>query len=115
MLHKYNPFQLVCRGKVVVLAKFILPSLYIDRATQMMGDESLSSRIYELQQLEKYRFLVEFHQKVDKECQKAWDDRHIKSKYFQVGDYVLLYDSKYLKHPRKLQMHWLGPFLVAYI
>jgi hypothetical protein len=26
---------------------------------------------------------------------------------------VLLYDSKYLKDPGKLQMHWFSPFLVA--
>ena len=25
---------------------------------------------------------------------------------------VLLYDSKFIKHPGKLQMHWLGPYLV---
>lgn len=28
---------------------------------------------------------------------------------------MLLYDGKYLKNPRKLQMHWLGPFQVVYI
>jgi hypothetical protein len=28
---------------------------------------------------------------------------------------VLLYDNKYQKHPGKLQMHWLGPFIVAEI
>ena len=25
---------------------------------------------------------------------------------------MLLYDSKFIKHPGKLQMHWLGPYLV---
>ena len=25
---------------------------------------------------------------------------------------MLLYDSKFMKHPGKLQMHWLGPYLV---
>ena len=25
---------------------------------------------------------------------------------------MLLYDSKLIKHPSKLQMHWLGPYLV---
>ena len=25
---------------------------------------------------------------------------------------MLLYDNKFLKHPGKLQMHWLGPYLV---
>jgi hypothetical protein len=26
---------------------------------------------------------------------------------------VMMYDSKFLKHPRKLKMHWLEPFLVG--
>ena len=25
---------------------------------------------------------------------------------------MLLYDSNFMKHPGKLQMHWLGPYLV---
>ena len=39
----------------------------------------------------------------------------MKTKPFQVGDYVLLYDSKYLKHLGKLQMHWLDPYQVKSI
>jgi hypothetical protein len=40
---------------------------------------------------------------------------NIKTKYFLQGDQVLLYDSKYQKVPGKLQMHWIGPFIVAKI
>ena len=25
---------------------------------------------------------------------------------------MLLYDNKFMKHPDKLRMHWLGPYLV---
>ena len=25
---------------------------------------------------------------------------------------VLLYDMKFTKHPGKLQMHWLGPYMI---
>ena len=28
---------------------------------------------------------------------------------------MLLHDSKFIKHPGKLQMHWLGPYLVQSI
>jgi hypothetical protein len=59
--------------------------------------------------------LANFHQTVEKARQKAWYDKHIKAKTFAQGDQVLLYDSKYQKHPRKLHMHWLGPFIVAKI
>ena len=28
---------------------------------------------------------------------------------------VLLYDSKFTKHLGKLQMHWLGPYVILFI
>ena len=45
---------------------------------------------------------MEFHQKVQKARQKAWHDRHIKTKAFQVEGKVLLYDSRFQKFPGKL-------------
>ena len=58
-----------------------------------------------------YRFSPE----VQKEQHKAWHDRNIKRKWFQLGNLVLMYDSKFLKHPRKLEMHWMGPYRIEHI
>jgi hypothetical protein len=69
----------------------------------------------ELKEIEETRFLADFHQSVEKARQKSWHDRHIKTKSIVQGDKVLLYDSRYQKHPCKLCMHWLGPFIVAEI
>jgi hypothetical protein len=44
---------------------------------------------------------------------KAYHDRHIKKKEFKQGDLVLVYDSKFIKHPGKFRMHWLGPYEIA--
>jgi hypothetical protein len=112
-LHRYTPFQLVYGKEVVVPAEFITPSLYIAHDTQMTDDESVAQRIADLQELEEARFLAYFHQSVEKSRHKSWHDRHIKSKIFAQGDKVLLYDSPYQKHPGKLCMHWLGPFIVV--
>jgi hypothetical protein len=49
------------------------------------------------------------------EYEKASNDRHIKNKIFKEGDVVLLYDIKYLQHPGKFKMHWLGPYQVEAI
>jgi hypothetical protein len=68
-----------------------------------------------LQELEEATFLADFHQTVEKDKQKDWHDRHIKDKIFLKGDKVLLYDSRYQKHPRNLCMHWLGEFIVVEI
>ena len=47
--------------------------------------------------------------------EKAWHDRHIKNKIFQIGDLVLLYDSKFIKFPGKFKTHWLGPYQIQQI
>jgi hypothetical protein len=28
---------------------------------------------------------------------------------------VLLYDNKFLQHPGKFQMHWLGPYVIRFV
>jgi hypothetical protein len=106
---------LVYGKEVVVPTEFITPSLYIAHATHMTDDESVAQRIADLQELEEAIFLADFHQTVEKARHKSWHDRHIKDKIFVQGDKVLLYDSRYQKHPGKLCMHWLGPFIVAEI
>ena len=66
-------------------------------------------------ELEEDRFIVGFHQQVHKEREKAYHDRHIKKKVFKQGDLVLVYESKFMKHPGKFRTHWIGPYEVAYV
>jgi hypothetical protein len=65
--------------------------------------------------IEEDRFVTGFHQQVQKAREKAWHDRHIKQKIFQVGDLVLLYENKFMQNPRKFRMHWLGPYVIKYM
>ena len=39
----------------------------------------------------------------------------IKKKTFKQGDLVLVYDSKFIKHPGKFRTHCLGPYEIAYV
>ena len=91
---------------------YIVPSLRIAAAVGMVDAEALEAHVAQLIQLDKDHFIVGFQQHVMKDRQKAWHDRHIKKKQFTEGDLVLLYDRKFIKHLGKLQMHWLGPYLV---
>jgi hypothetical protein len=68
-----------------------------------------------LVEIEEDKFIAGFHQQVQKEREKAYHDMHIKKKAFKQGDLVLVYDSKFIKHPRKFRMHWLGPYEVTYV
>ncbi|XP_043817360.1 uncharacterized protein LOC122725014, partial [Manihot esculenta] len=46
---------------------------------------------------------------------KAFHDKNISRKHFQVGDKVLLFDSRFKLFPGKLRSRWIGPFLVEHI
>ena len=92
--------------------EYIVPSLCIVAAMGMDDAEALEQCVAQLVQLKEDRFIARFHQQVAKDRQKAWHDRHIKKKLFAEGDLVLLCDNKFIKHPGKLQMHQLGPYLV---
>jgi hypothetical protein len=65
--------------------------------------------------MEEDQMLAGFHQQVQKSRDKSWHDRHIKKKTFKQGDLVLTYDNKSFQHPRKLKMHWLGPYVVKFV
>jgi hypothetical protein len=56
-----------------------------------------------------------FNQVVEKEMKKAWHNYNICQKILQPGSLILLYDNKYLHHPGKLCMCWLGTFQLVYI
>jgi hypothetical protein len=72
-------------------------------------------RLTQLVELEEDRFMAGFHQQVQKEREKAYHDRHIKKKAFKKGDLVLVYDSKFIRHPGKFRTHWLGPYEITYV
>jgi hypothetical protein len=79
-----TPFQLVYGQEAVMPMEFILPSLCIATITELSDTGAIEERLAQLVQLEEDRFIAGFHQQVQKSREKAWHDRHIKSKKFQV-------------------------------
>ena len=92
-----------------------MPSLRIAALIEMMDVDSVEQRFSQLIQMEDERFVARFHQNIEKQRQKAWHDRHIRTKQFKFGGLVLLYDSKCFKHLGKLKTHWIGPYVVVHI
>ena len=78
----------------------------------MDDEEALEECLDQLVQTKEDRSVACFQQHVEKDRQKYWHDRHIKKKQFQQGDLVLLYDNKFMNHPGKLQLYWLGSYIV---
>ena len=81
--------------------EYIVPSLCIATTTGMDNWEALEEHIPQLIQLEVDHFIIGFHERVEKDRQKSWHDRHINNKQFTQRYLVLLYDSKFMKHPGK--------------
>lgn len=74
----------------------------------------MEQRLQELLQLEEDR-AANFHQEVYKAREKAWNDRRVKKKTFQLEYLVLLYYNKFLQHLGKLQMYWMGPYTIHHV
>ena len=49
---------------------------------------------------------------MQKQKHKAWHDTNIKSKNISLGDLVLLYESQIKGKPIKLEIAWLGPYII---
>ena len=81
----------------------------------MADEEIVNERLLNLVKLEEDRFVAGFHQQVQKDREKSWHDRHIKSKAIKAGDLVLLYDSKFAWFPGKFCMYCLGPYQVKHV
>jgi hypothetical protein len=99
----------------VVLMEYLVPILRIVAFTGMDDTGVAQERITQLVEMEEERFITGFHQHVQKERENVYHDRHIKKKAFKQGDLVLMYDSKFIKHPGNFRTHWLGPYENAYV
>ena len=100
---------------MVIKMEYIVPRLHIVVATGMRVEGAVEERLEQLLHLEEDCFIGFFHQQVEKDRHKAWHDHRVKSKDFQREYIVLIYDSKFAKHPGKLYMHWLGPYIIQFI
>ena len=52
------------------------------------------------------------HTEVTQVQRKIWNDKHIKYKQFQEGDWASLYDSWDKDFKGKLRNRWLGPYVI---
>ena len=81
----------------------------------MNMDEAGKERKLQLQELEELRIEAYENSRIYKEKTKAFHDKMISRKQFQIGDKVLLYNSRLRFMPGKLRSRWLGPFVVSNI
>ena len=68
--------------------------------------------MFQLQKLEEERVNSIHHERVQKQQQKYWHDKNLKTKHILAIDLVLLYDCKVKGKLVKLEIAWQGPYII---
>ena len=72
-------------------------------------------RMLTLNELNEFRLEAYENARNYKEKTKRWHDKHIRTKAFEVGQKVLLFNSRLRLFPEKLKSRWSGPFTITRI
>ncbi|XP_062103691.1 uncharacterized protein LOC133814788 [Humulus lupulus] len=74
---------------------------------------SKALRLAQLNELDELRHDSYENARIYKEKTKKWHENNIVNQNFQVGDKVLLFNSRLKLFPGKLKSQWSGPFIVT--
>ena len=72
-------------------------------------------RMPQLSELDEFCNEAYENARIYKEKTKVWHDKHIMRKEFEVGQRVLLFNSRLKLFPGKLKSRWSGPFKVTQV
>ena len=107
-----TPFQMLygksCHQPVEVEYKAIWATKLLN--LEIKGPQE--KRAVDLHELEEIRLEVYESSKIYKERTKAVHDKKISPKDFNIGDHVLLFNSRLKLFPKKLKSRWSRPFTI---
>ncbi|XP_027076946.1 uncharacterized protein [Coffea arabica] len=110
-----SPYHLVY-GKVYHLPIEIdYKAYWAIKAINMDFNLARGRSLLELSELEEHRLHAYENVKIYKKKIKYWHDKHIIPKQFQIGQEVLLFNSRMRLFPGKLKSRWSGPFEVTQV
>ncbi|CAL1407010.1 unnamed protein product [Linum trigynum] len=75
--------------------------------------QAREKRLLQLNELDEIRLNAYENAQIYKKKTKRWHDQHIVRREFNVGDKVLLFNSRLRLFPGKLKSRWSGPFTVT--
>ena len=107
-----TPFKLVYGQEAIVPLHFRQHTSEVTKVFKIDMSEAKNVRTFHLQKLEEDRIMAIQHREAQKQQQKAWHDRNIKTNNISIRDLVLLYDSGIKGKPRKLETAWMVPYIV---
>src|SRR4051812_38768825 len=78
----------------------------------MILDLPSEKGLFEISSLDEWRTQAYENAKLFKEKIKRWHDKRIQKREFNVGDYVLLFNSRLRFVAGKLLSKWEGPYII---
>lgn len=100
-------------GKPILLPiEFQVRTFCIAAELGLYLDEAQKKRALQLNELDEIRQDAIQRTILVQNQRSKWHDKFIKKKHFQLGDWALLFDSRFKTFKDKLTTRWLGPYKV---
>ena len=106
----YSPYEMVYDKQVLLPIEFQISRYRLVVELDMDLNETQQQRVMKLNELDEVRHDPLQQTTMVQQQRIKWHDKFIKKKEFQVGDWALLFDSKFKYFKGKLTTHWLGPY-----
>jgi hypothetical protein len=105
-----TPYELVYGKRVLFPIETKIQTLRTIVQLGMDLTEAQKQRLLQINELDELRQASLHHTIVIQHQRAQWHDKFIKKKKFKVGDWALLFDSKFKYFRGKFHTRWLGPY-----
>ena len=106
----HTPYELVYGKQVLLPIEFQIKTFKTIIQLGLDLSEAQQQRLLQLNELDEFRRDVVQQNILIQQQRKRWHDKSIQKKQFQLGDWVLLYDSRFKIFKGKFHTRWMGRY-----